>query len=483
MAVSFSSNDSNVIERSIDVREVISTPADRLYEVYDIQRCVQWILKNLYQKVTLQFPDELLGDAASVALLIEKEVKTKVYILGDTSYGSCCVDEVAASHIEADALIHFHHSCLSPVTSLPVLYIFINKRIDVTHCVQVFRSFFTDTSQPVILIYSVHYYHVQDEVKRLLSKDYSNLISSTLCIPGCEEASDTDRVSGGSYRVFGRSFSLPDTSQLEDCSFFFVGSPDKTLTNLRLRFNTSSFYVFDPAINTGMKQEPSDIHKILKQRYYLTERAKSAEIVGILVGTLGVSGYLLILEQLKRLVKQAGKRSYTIAVGKPNVAKLANFPEVDVFVVFACPECSLFDSKEYYKPILTPFELEVAFNGARDWNGAYTTDFRQLLPGQPFHVEIESPVDIEADVSLVTGMVHRLGNDSRTSGDDTSNSGLVKRDPMTVATNDTSAASFLVNRSWRGLEQRLGETPVVDAAEGTYGTAMGYTNEPEVDNR
>jgi diphthamide biosynthesis protein 2 len=37
-----------------------------------------------------------------------------VSILGDTSYGECCVDEVAAEHIEADAVIHFGNACLTP---------------------------------------------------------------------------------------------------------------------------------------------------------------------------------------------------------------------------------------------------------------------------------------------------------------------------------------------------------------------------------
>jgi diphthamide biosynthesis enzyme Dph1/Dph2-like protein len=36
------------------------------------------------------------------------------------------------------------------------------------------------------------------------------------------------------------------------------------------------------------------------------------------------------------VIKRAGKRSYTFAVGKINVAKLANFPEIDAFVVVAC---------------------------------------------------------------------------------------------------------------------------------------------------
>ena len=36
---------------------------------------------------------------------------------------------------------------------------------------------------------------------------------------------------------------------------------------------------------------------------------------------------------------------YTIAVGKLNPAKLANFMEVDIYVLVACPECSLHDFK------------------------------------------------------------------------------------------------------------------------------------------
>ena len=35
-------------------------------------------------------------------------------MLGDTSYGECCVDEVAAQHLNADAVIHFGHTCLTP---------------------------------------------------------------------------------------------------------------------------------------------------------------------------------------------------------------------------------------------------------------------------------------------------------------------------------------------------------------------------------
>ena len=51
---------------------------------------------------------------------------------------------------------------------------------------------------------------------------------------------------------------------------------------------------------------------------------------------------------------------------------------MDVYVLIACPESSLLDSKEFYKPIVTPFELEIALNPERKWDGAYSSDFNDL---------------------------------------------------------------------------------------------------------
>ena len=51
---------------------------------------------------------------------------------------------------------------------------------------------------------------------------------------------------------------------------------------------------------------------------------------------------------------------YTVAVGKLNVAKMANFLEIDLYVLVACPENSLVDSQEFYKPVVTPYEMEIA---------------------------------------------------------------------------------------------------------------------------
>lgn len=40
-------------------------------------------------QVALQFPDQLLGDAAVVAARLEETTGSKMFILGDTAYGRC----------------------------------------------------------------------------------------------------------------------------------------------------------------------------------------------------------------------------------------------------------------------------------------------------------------------------------------------------------------------------------------------------------
>jgi diphthamide biosynthesis protein 2 len=63
---------------------------------------------------------------------------------------------------------------------------------------------------------------------------------------------------------------------------------------------------------------------------------------------------------MKQIITAAGKKFYTIVVGKLNVPKLANFSEIDLFVLIAGPENTLMDSRDYFKPIVTPFEVEIA---------------------------------------------------------------------------------------------------------------------------
>ena len=82
----------------------------------------------------------------------------------------------------------------------------------------------------------------------------------------------------------------------------------------------------------------------------------------------------------------------------------------------------------------------------------------------------------ESDVSLISGEMRHM----RTNGDSKdNNNSLIKRDDALSIIHHAGAGEFLKNRSWVGLEQNLGKTPIVPVVEGKMGIAMGYANEKD----
>ncbi|KAJ3611494.1 hypothetical protein NHX12_021509 [Muraenolepis orangiensis] len=482
MTDAFSSSSEAVLHRGLDVTSETQTPSEDLVDRYQIRETCDFINNNGFQKVALQFPDEVLVDSVPIATEIERNTSAKLFILGDTSYGSCCVDEVAAEHVGADCIVHYGKSCLSPTTRLPLMYVFQKRPVDLEGCAAAFRELYPDTESHVVVLYDVNYSHVVDDLRAHLAPAYPNMVTSTLLLDHChgnraqQQLVDSGEGSDGeAVRLFGRRIVLKAGLGVLDYAVFFVGPEGATLRNFMMAWNRCPFSTFRPSVGIGRAERPSASRALMK-RYYAIERAKDAGVVGILVGTLGVADYLEVIRQLKETVRRAGKKSYMFAMGKLNVAKLANFLEIDVFVLIACPENSLLDCSEFYKPVVTPFEMEVACNPDREWSEEYIIDFRHLLPGGRSHVPLanEQEAREEVDVSLITGALRTQG---LSCDEATGPSSLVLRNQNLTVANTNSAASFLAGRSWQGLERKLGETPAVKAVKGRRGIAIAYEDE------
>ena len=71
------------------------------------------------------------------------------YVMGDVTYGACCIDDYSAAALGAELLVHYGHSCLVPVdvTSIPCLYVFVDIAIDVDHLVETIRLNFPAAQQ------------------------------------------------------------------------------------------------------------------------------------------------------------------------------------------------------------------------------------------------------------------------------------------------------------------------------------------------
>lgn len=57
-------------------------------------------------------------------------------------------------HINADAIIHFGHACLSKVSRLPVHYVFLHLKFDANKFGQEIHRMLPQFDEPILVFYS-----------------------------------------------------------------------------------------------------------------------------------------------------------------------------------------------------------------------------------------------------------------------------------------------------------------------------------------
>ncbi|KAL9046658.1 MAG: hypothetical protein Q9214_000556 [Letrouitia sp. 1 TL-2023] len=392
---------------TFDINEVStinqpSTPlgVEELCVRYEIQRTIDEIKRRRWKRIALQFPDDMLADApavldtlaralhesrsendatvdqsvAGLAISSREYDPVRFYVLGDTSYGACCVDEVAAEHVDADSVVHYGRTCLSPTVRLPVLFIFTNKPLSIANVVEDFKIKYPNQNQKVILMADVAYSsHLASIDEKLKTEGYAAIYR-------------TEVIHDPSSPIPNRTIpqnALTNHEDIRDWQLFHISDPPKSLL-LTLFSRVADIHIHRVAgSQTGTSHDtlPTSSTLALRRRYAVITSVSSVPIIGILVNTLSVRNYLHIVELVKSRIAEAGKKSYTFVVGKVNAAKVANFSEIGAWVVVGCWESSLIDGKEFWKPMLTPFELEFSLqkDNERVWTGEWRGDFQNLL--------------------------------------------------------------------------------------------------------
>ena len=82
--------------------------------------------------------------ATTISDILERFASVDTVILGDVTYGACCVDDLAAAALGCELLVHYGHSCLVPMdrVAADVLYVFVEISIDTPHFVDSVRANF-----------------------------------------------------------------------------------------------------------------------------------------------------------------------------------------------------------------------------------------------------------------------------------------------------------------------------------------------------
>ena len=558
-----STPDTRILEATDPVapkRTSDTVPDEDLSIIYDIDRTLKEIRQARYKRIALQFPDDMLPDAPRVFQLLsrgldQKEVaadrtkhdestngsgaddlsrsvdqlsvedtagpqKPELYILGDTSFGTCCVDEVAAEHVNADVVVHYGRSCLSPTARLPVIYVFTHKPLPMELVVSAFKTTYPDPTTKVVITADVTYFdHVSKVYSRLVEEGYAQLFM-------------TDLVHDPSSPIPNRTVPKSvqdDRDSLSEWQLFHISDPPTALLlTLASRVAGIHIYPTDDTTKGTVKPLPASTVAALRRRYGILTSLSTVPIFGILINTLSVKNYLHIVDHVKERIAAAGKKSYMFVVGKLNAAKVANFSEIGGWVVIGCWESSLIDSSDFWKPVITPFELELALQGdaERVWTGAWQSDFQVVLDKNNDEVEQsaaadsgavngteaaangETAQDVEDDMSepesappefdLRTG---RYVSNSRPMREMTATKGIrqadvpsssasgaltrrAKGDLALVGGTFSPGAEFLRSqRTWKGLgsdfdiqyDEEDGEKDSTLIVEGRKGIARGYT--------
>ncbi|EOD50288.1 putative diphthamide biosynthesis protein [Neofusicoccum parvum UCRNP2] len=171
-----------------------------------------------------------------------------------------------------------------------------------------------------------------------------------------------------------------DQQALRDYQLFHVSDPPTSLL-LTLSSRVAAVHIYPIDTPRPTQALLASSTRTLRRRYGLLTRLSVEPVFGILINTLSVKNYLHVVDHVKELIAAAGKKSYTFVVGKINAAKVANFSEVGGWVVIGCWESSLIESQDFWKPIITPFELQLTLqdDAQRVWTGEWTGDFQALL--------------------------------------------------------------------------------------------------------
>lgn len=102
-----------------------------------------WRIQELQAKVVaLQMPEGLLLFSTAIADVIRDLTGAEVIIMGDVTYGACCIDDLTAKALGVELLVHYGHSCLVPMDpkeGLKVLYIFVDIKIDMLHFIETLK--------------------------------------------------------------------------------------------------------------------------------------------------------------------------------------------------------------------------------------------------------------------------------------------------------------------------------------------------------
>ncbi|KAB1206967.1 Diphthamide biosynthesis protein 1 [Morella rubra] len=328
---------------------------------FEIHKCVWRVRSSNAKRVALQLPEGLLMYSLVLSdILTSFASVSQCFVLGDVTYGACCVDDLSASALGADLLIHYGHSCLVPIdaTSIPCLYVFVDIQIDTQRLLQTLTlNLPAATTRSIVLAGTIQFASAIRSVKPELEKH-----GYRVSIPQSKPLSAGEVLGCTAPKISN------DGGEMEERVIVFVADGRFHLEAMMIANPGVRTFRYDPYMGKLFLEEYDQKGMKESRKNAILKARKEAKSWGIVLGTLGRQGNPRILERLERRMEENGLDYTVVMMSEISPQRVALFGDsVDAWIQIACPRLSIDWGEAFEKPLLTPFEAEIALGCIPGW--------------------------------------------------------------------------------------------------------------------
>jgi 2-(3-amino-3-carboxypropyl)histidine synthase len=363
-------SNSQILPELLDNEELFKRIENDLPKNYnfEILKTLNAIRKNGYKRLALQFPEGLLMFSTQIASLLEdfgryEDNLVETIIMGDVTYGACCVDDFTADSLGCDFLVHYGHSCLVPInlTKIKAMYVFVDIKIDLNHFIETIKLNFS-SSQKIAFLSTIQFASSLQGALEFLKNEHGY---KNISIPQVKPLSPGEVLGCTSPRLTKNEEIV---IYLGDGRFHLESI---MIANPQLKEN---FYKYDPYCSE-LTHEYYDYQFTYSKRRNAIEGLRESNKtmnIGIIVGTLGRQGSLSVLNYIKERCEKQGHYVFVVLLSEITPSKLDLFDSeedcIDFWVQIACPRLSIDWGHTFKKPLLTPYELTIVLMQPTEWN-------------------------------------------------------------------------------------------------------------------
>ncbi|KRT83916.1 hypothetical protein AMK59_4073 [Oryctes borbonicus] len=330
---------------------------------FEIFKTIWRIQESKAKTVALQMPEGLLMYSTMICDIIRKFTAADTCIMGDVTYGACCIDDLTARALNVDLLVHYGHSCLIPMdikTGLKVLYVFVDIKIDPLHFINTVQRNFT-TDKKIYLVSTIQFVATLQAVASELQK-----LNYNISVPQYRPLSPGEILGCTAPTLEGMDIII------------YLGDGRFHLEAAMIANSKFEAYRYDP-YSKIFTREHYQHDKMKHIRYESICKARSAGKFGVIMGTLGRQGNAKVVDYIRNRLDCYQKDNVIILLSEIYPNKLDLFKGIEAFVQIACPRLSIDWGGSFKRPLLNPYEIAVAL-GDTEWctekqNTSYPMDF------------------------------------------------------------------------------------------------------------